>query len=147
MQTALGNRGWAYYKLGDSDRSLELSLDAERRAAQAGNVILQLSWITNAGYVYADQRDFPRAKESYMKALALATQIEGRDDIYNAYRALALVSIEAGDLAEARTYADEALAIARADGNRLNELYPLLVKGLAAARAHDAVEAQAPSRS
>ena len=29
-QTALGNLGWAYYKLGDSDRSLELSLRSRK---------------------------------------------------------------------------------------------------------------------
>jgi CHAT domain-containing protein/Tfp pilus assembly protein PilF len=141
-QTALGNLGWAYYKLGDSERSLELSLEAEKRARQAGNVIGELSWITNAGYVYAGLGDLARAKESYLKALDLATKINGREDIYNALRALALVSVESGEMEVARKYSDDAIAIARADNNRLDELYPLLVKGLIAARSHDVAEAE-----
>jgi CHAT domain-containing protein len=141
-QTALGNLGWAYYKLGDSERSLELSLEAEKRASQVGNVILQLSWITNAGYVYAGLGNLGRAKQSYLKALDLATTINGREDIYNALRALALVSLESGELDEARKYSDGAIAIARADNNRLDELYPLLVKGLIAARSGDSAGAE-----
>jgi CHAT domain-containing protein/Tfp pilus assembly protein PilF len=141
-QTALGNLGWAYYNLGDSERSLELSLEAEKRASRVGNVILELSWITNAGYVYAGLGDLARARQSYLKALDLATEINGREDIYNAFRALALVSVEGGELDEARKYSDEAVAIARTDNNRLNELYPLFVKGLVAAQSQDATSAE-----
>jgi CHAT domain-containing protein/Flp pilus assembly protein TadD len=140
--TALGNLGWAYYNLGDSEKSLQLSLEAEKRARQVGNVVLQLSWTTNAGYVYAERGDLVRAKESYLKALDLATKIGGKQSIYNALRALALVSIEGGELEQARKYSDQAIAIARADNNRLDELYPLLVKGLIAARSGDSAEAE-----
>ena len=56
-QVAVGNLGWAYYNLGDSEKSLELSLEAEKLASQMGRVIGQLSWITNAGYVYASRGD------------------------------------------------------------------------------------------
>ena len=142
MQNALGNLGWAYYGLGDSERALGLFLEAEKSATQLGDVIDRLSWITNAGYVYADLRNTARAKDSYLQALNLANQINGREDIYNALRALALVSVESGELEEARKYSDDALAIARADNNRLNELYPLLVKGLIAAHSDDEVSAE-----
>jgi CHAT domain-containing protein/Flp pilus assembly protein TadD len=141
-QTALGNLGWAYYNLGDSEKSLELSLEAEKRASQVGNVILQLSWTTNAGYVYAGLGDLARAKESYLKALDLATKIGVKQGIYNALRALALVSVESGELEAARKYSDDAIAIARADGNRPDELYPLLVKGLIAVRSNDGAGAE-----
>ena len=141
-QVAVGNLGWAYYNLGDSEKSLELSLEAEKRASQAGKAIDQLYWITNAGYVYAGLGDLTLAKESYLKALDLATKIDGKEGIYNSLRALALVSVENGDLEDARKYSDQALAIARADNNRLDELYPLLVKGLIAARSHDGADAE-----
>jgi CHAT domain-containing protein/Tfp pilus assembly protein PilF len=134
---ALGNLGWAYYNLGDTEKSLELSLNAEERATQVGDVIDQLSWVTNAGYVYEQLHDYPRAKLSYLKALSLARKTEGQEDIYNALRALALVSVQSGELDQARTYSDEAIAIARHDHNRLDELYPLLVKGIIAAKVHD----------
>jgi CHAT domain-containing protein/Flp pilus assembly protein TadD len=136
-QMALGNLGWAYYNLGDSEKSLQLSLEAGRRATQVGDVIGQLDWTTNSGYVYAGLGDLARAKESYLKALNLATGIGGEQGIYNALRALALVSIESGELVEALKYSDDAIAIARTDNNRRDELYPLLVKGLVAARSGD----------
>jgi CHAT domain-containing protein len=134
---ALGNLGWAYYNLGDPEKSLELSLEAEKRAIQVGDVIDQVSWLTNAGYVYAQLQDFSRAKQSYVRALDLAKKTEGREDIYNALRALALVSVQSGELQQAKAYSDEAIAIARQDNNRLDELYPLLVKGLVAFQEHD----------
>jgi len=141
-QNALGNLGWAYYNVGDSERSLELSLEAEKRAIQVSDVIDQLSWITNAGYVYDQSHDFPRAKQSYLKALDLARNSKGQEDIYNALRALALVCVENGEMEEARKYSDDAIKIAQADDNRLDELYPLLVKGLIAARSGDGEEAE-----
>jgi CHAT domain-containing protein len=141
-QVALGNLGWAYYNLGDSEKSLGLSLQAEKLARQAGKPIDQLYWITNAGYVYSSLGDFRRAEESYLKALDLATGINTREGIYNALRALALVSAENGDLTDAHKYSNEAIAIARADNNRTDELYPLFVNGLIAARSHNEAEAE-----
>lgn len=141
-QAAMGNLGWAYYNLGDSEKSLELSLEASNRAVQAGDVIDQLYWTTNVGYVRAQLGDLARAKESYLQALDLSTKINGREGIYNAQRALALVSVESGELDEARKYSEQAIALAQADNNRLNELYPLLVKGLIAAQSNDGPEAE-----
>lgn len=139
---ALGNLGWAYFNLGDSEKSLELSLKAEELAQHAGDVIDQLSWITNAGYVYQQLHDYGRAKQSYLEALQLARKTNGKEDIYNALRALALVAAQSGEVQESRTYADQAMAIARTDNNRLNELYPLLVQGLIAARLQDGAGAE-----
>ncbi|HST12906.1 MAG TPA: CHAT domain-containing protein [Terriglobales bacterium] len=139
---ALGNLGWAYYNLGDPEKSLEFSLAAEKRAIEAGDVIDQLSWITNAGYVYQQLGDFPRATQSYLRALELARNIHGKKDVYNSLRALALVSQQSGALAAAQTYSDEAIAIARTDSNRQDELYPLLVKGLIAAETRNDPEAE-----
>jgi CHAT domain-containing protein len=141
-QAALGNLGWAYYNLGDFERSLELSLEAEKRASQTGNAIDQLYWITNIGYIYASSGELARAKESYLRALDLATKIGGKQGIYNALRALALVSVENDKLEEARKYSDKAIEMAQSDKNRADELYPLLVKGLIAARSQDGAEAE-----
>jgi CHAT domain-containing protein len=142
ISTALGNRGWAYYKLGDMEKSLDLSLEAEKRARQVRTVIQDLYWTTNVGYVYAGKGDFPRAKQTYLQALDLATRINSREGIYNAYRALALVSVASGELQEARKYSDQAMALATADKNQVNRLYPLLVEGLIAAQAHNDTEAE-----
>jgi len=139
---ALGNLGWAYYNLGDAEKSLDLSLRAEERSMLVGDVIDELSWITNAGYVYQQLHDYQRAKASYLKALGLARKTNGRADIYNALRALALVSVQSGQFEESRNYAEEALSIGSADHNRLEQLYPLLVKALIASETHNVPEAE-----
>jgi len=139
---ALENLGWAYFNLGDSDRALELFLDAQNSAFKFGDIVDQVSLLTDAGYVYASLRDFSQAKRAYLKALDLAQQLKTAQHTFNAFRALALVSIGTSELQEARQYSDAAIAIARAGNNRLDELYPLLVKGLVAARSRNGTEAE-----
>jgi CHAT domain-containing protein len=140
-QTARGNLAWAYYELGDTERSLELSLAAEKRAAQVGDVIDQLTWIRAAGNVYASRGDLIQSTQCYREALALSKKTRSPEAIYDAYRALALVSAEDNKVDDAREYSDKAFEMAHTDEDRLGELYPLLVKGLIAARSHDATEA------
>jgi len=139
---ALGNLGWAYYNLGDFERSLELSESADKRAFELSDVIDQLSYLNNSGYAYAQLSDYPRATRSYEQALSLATQIKNQQHMYNALRALALVAIEQGDLDTALRDSDKAISIAHQDNNRLNELYPLLVKGIATAEGRDRSEGE-----
>ncbi len=136
------NIGWAYYNLGDSERALDLFLQAKETAVKSSDVIDQVSLLTDAGYVYAKTQDYSRAKREYLQALTLSRPTRNAQHIYNALRALALLSVERGELEEARSYADEALVMAQAGKNRLDELYPLLVKGLIAARVHDEAKAE-----
>ncbi len=89
------------------------------------------------GYVYLDARDYDKAQQSYQRALDLATQINSKQDIIDTTMSLALVSERTGKLEQARDYADKTIALAPADGNRLDILYPMLVKGHVAARLHD----------
>ena len=140
-QTARGNLAWAYYGLGDTERSLQLSLAAEKHAAQVGDVIDQLTWIRAAGNVYASRGNLAGAKQSYREALDLANKTHGPEAIHDAYRALALVSVENGELDEAREYSAKTFEMAHAEKDRLGELYSLLVKGLIAAQLHDATKA------
>jgi CHAT domain-containing protein len=141
-QVALGNLGWVYYKLGDSERALDSFLQAEKRAAQVGAIYSQIAWVTTAGYVYLDRREYSTAEGSYLRALALAQKIDSKEDIVNALMSLALVSEQMGKLQEANQYADRTMSMARADGNRLDELYPLLVKGEVAVRLRDPAQAE-----
>ena len=136
-RTALCNLGWAYYKLGELNQSLELSLEGEKQSRQAGNIVQGLYCITNLGYVYASLGDLPRAKQEYLTALDLATKTGSKEGIYNAQRALALVFVADGELEEASKYSSAAIETARNENNRTNELYPLLVRGLIAAQTHD----------
>jgi len=141
-QTALGNLGFAYYRLGDSERALDLYLEAEKRALELGDVSDQVAWVTNIGYVQMDAGKFDLAEQSYKRALGLARGTKSQNEIFNGLRALAKVSVQAGKLEQANQCADEAIAIAKNSGNRPGELYPLLVKGLVATRQGDTARAE-----
>lgn len=140
---SVGNLGWANFKTGDSEGALELLLQAEKRSEQLGLVGNQGAWLTAAGYVYVDQSNFAAAEDSYRKALDLATQINSKEDILNAQISLAFVSVLTGKLDLARQYSDQAVASARADGNRVDELYPLFTKGQVEARRGNPPQAEA----
>ncbi len=140
-QNALGNVGWAYYKLGEPEKAESLFLEAEKRATQLGDVTDQVKWLTTVGYIYLDAKRYDAAEHSYHQALDLA-QGTSKEDILNALMSLALVSEQTGKLERARDYADRTIALAPAEGNRLDVLYPMLVKGQVAARMHDAAQAE-----
>jgi CHAT domain-containing protein len=141
-QTALGDLGWNYYRLGDSEKALGLFLDARKRANKIGAIADEVAWLTNAGYVYLDAHDYTAAEQSYNQALDLAQKINSKGDVINALMSLALVSERTGKLEQARDYADRTIALAPAAGNRLDVLYPMLVKGQVAAKMHDAAQAE-----
>ena len=63
-RTALGNLGFAYYRLGDSERALDLYLEAEKGAIEYGDVSDQMSWVTNIGYVQMDAGKYDLAEQS-----------------------------------------------------------------------------------
>ena len=141
-QTALGNMGWAYYKLGDPEKAEGMFVEATKEAEKLGDVSDQVSWLTDAGYIYMDARDFQLAEQSFRQSLELARKINSKEDITNSLIALAFVSEQTGKLDEAKRYADEALAKAREDKNGRDQVYPRLVQGRVAARLHDAATAE-----
>ena len=140
----LGNIGWAYYKLGDADRALERFLDAEKRAAELGDVADQGVWLTNAGYVYLDARNPALAEQHFRRALQIeqGPGVDSKENIYNALRALARVALQTGDLENASQYAQQALEKSRESGIHVDELYPMLVQGQVAARRGDVAGAE-----
>ena len=141
-QGARGNLGWAHYKLGDSEKAEELFIEAEKRATELGNVTDQVRWLTTVGYVALDAHSFSTALQFYRQSLTLARGTDSKEVILDALMSLALVCEQLGQLDQANQYADEAIAMVPADGNRQDLLYPLLVKGHVAARAHDVSKAE-----
>jgi CHAT domain-containing protein len=137
-----GNLGWAYYKLGDSEKALKVSAEAEELASQLGDVSDQENELTNIGHIHMDARRFDLAAKSFQQALELAEGIKAKQDIYNARRVLSRLALQTGDLEKASEYSEQALNIARESGDRLDELYPILVQGQVAARRGDAATAE-----
>ena len=145
-QKALGNMGWAYYKLGDPEKAEEMLIEAENQAEKLSDVVSHVGWLTTAGYVYMDARDFKVADQSFQQSLELAKGINSRGDIINALIALAFVSEQTNKLDDAKRYADEALTKAREDKNGRDAVYPQLVQGRVAARLHDTAAAEGAFR-
>jgi CHAT domain-containing protein len=142
MQKATGNLGWAYYKLGDSERALKVFLDAEDRAARLGDLIDEPIWARGAGRVYADLHNKQEAARSYQKALDLAEKSNAKDDINGALLAMAWLALQTGRIDDAAEYADRSLQITKASGERPDQLYSLLVRGQVAAHRGDPNKAQ-----
>ncbi|HEY7352264.1 MAG TPA: CHAT domain-containing tetratricopeptide repeat protein [Terriglobales bacterium] len=141
-QNALGNLGWAYYRLGDKTRALDLFLQAEKHAARLGDLSDEASWLTDAGYVYMDTSNFSLAQQSFQRGLNLEKQVNSKDDVYNIRRVLARLDFQTGEFDKAAQDADDALEIARETHNHADELYPLLVQGQIAAQRRGYREAQ-----
>ncbi|MGA7080459.1 MAG: CHAT domain-containing protein [Terriglobales bacterium] len=137
-----GNAGWAYYKLGDTEQALGRFLDAEKLARELGDFDDQGAWLMDAGYVYMGVGNVQLAQRSLRQSLEIEQHVNSKENIYNALRALARLSLQTGDLANASQYAHQALEMARQDGNRLDELYPMLVEGQIAARGGKTDEAE-----
>jgi CHAT domain-containing protein/Flp pilus assembly protein TadD len=140
-QTALGNMGWAYYKLGDPEKAEVMFAEAKEQAEKLHNLTDQVTWLQAIGYIHLDAHKFGAAEESYRQALKLA-QHTNRDDLISSLIALAFVSEQTNKLDDAKRYADEALAKAREDNNGRDAVYPQLVQGRVAARLHDTATAE-----
>jgi CHAT domain-containing protein len=145
-QTALGDIGWAYYKLGDLEKAGGLLSDAAGEAGKLGDASSEVGWLIDAGYVDMDENRLPLAEQIFLHSSELARKIESPGDLLDSLTALAYVSEQTGKLDEAKKYADQALAMARAAGNGRDIVYPLLVEGRVAARRDDAATAETDFR-
>ncbi|HEY4902510.1 MAG TPA: CHAT domain-containing tetratricopeptide repeat protein [Candidatus Sulfotelmatobacter sp.] len=141
-QASLGNMGWAYYKLGDPEKAEQMFIEAGRKAGELGDTPDEALWLQAAGYIYLDARRFESAEWSYERSLDLARTMTDKGNVINSLIALAFVSEQTDKLDDAKRYADEALSMARADGNGRDIMYPLLVQGRIAARQHDSGSAE-----
>jgi CHAT domain-containing protein len=142
-QTALGNMGWAYYKLGDPEKAEGMFLEARDKALKLGNVTDGIRWLLDVGYLYFDSRKLTAAEQSFRQSLDLAQKLKSKEDVVNALQALAFLYDQTNKLDDAKRYADEALSMAKADGNMRDATYPRLVQGRVAAQRHDPTAAEA----
>ena len=90
-----------------------------------------------------DGSNFDAADRSFRQSLDLARKSRAGKTLINSLIALAFVSEQTDKLDDAKRYADEALTMARADGNKRDETYPRLVQGRVAAQEHDPAAAEA----
>lgn len=146
-ETALGNLGWAYYRLGDNEKALEFDLEAEDAAHKLGSYRNEIKWLANAGLIYQDRGDSPHAVQVYQRSLELATQIHSPEDIITDLEDLTLSSVETGKLNEAGTYLDRLTSEVRKNGNHIEELNVMLAQGTIAAARGQNEEAETSFRN
>lgn len=139
---AQANIGWARYRLGDSEGALAIFLQAEKESRELGDISDQENELTDLGYIYMDQGRLSEAKQSFSEALNIARGITFKEDIYNALRVLARLSVELNDINRASEFAEQALDIAREISSHEDELYPRLVQGQIAAKRNDFATAE-----
>jgi len=145
-QSALGNLGWAYYKLGDPEKADGMFVEAEEQAGRLAKIPQQVNWLQASSYVYVDEQKFSDAEQSSRRSVDLARKIDSKRDIINSLTALAFVLEQRGELEEAKRHAEEALDIAQRDQNGVYVAYLVLAKGRIAAQQHDAATAEAAFR-
>jgi CHAT domain-containing protein len=136
-QKALGNMGWAYYRLGDPEKAEGMFVDAKKQAEVLGDVGEQILWLQASTYVYMDELRISDADRTSRQAVDLARKANSKNDIINSLTALAFVNEQAGKLEEAKRYADEAIAIGRSAQKDEYLPYPTLVEGRIDARRND----------
>jgi CHAT domain-containing protein len=137
-ERATGNLGWAYFQLGDTERALELFIDAKVRAEKLGDIREELKRLTTAGNVYQETGDIPRATLAYEQALDLARGINSKEDIVNSLEDLAHASIDAGRPGDADRYLQQLNPLLQEDNNRLDALDVALAQArIAAAKRND----------
>jgi CHAT domain-containing protein len=130
---ALGNLGWAHYKMGDFGRALNMYQQAEKTARDLDTTYYRIVWLNNIGLVYYQLNQLSTAEGYYKQSLVLAQKNETPQLIIDALTSLAFVSVQLGEPTDALQYSEQAFQKAHARNDRPSELYPLLVRGQVAA--------------
>jgi CHAT domain-containing protein/uncharacterized protein HemY len=122
------------YKLtGDKTQAL-LSYDSAAyhysRASDSTGIIKSLNYV---GEVYKNDKNFKRAVEYYEKAMQLATKLNRKAQLAQAYFNIADASYYY-DTAKAKIHYTKCLDLSRTTGDRINEFYSLVNLGVLANR-------------
>ena len=119
--------------------------EAERQAEKLGNIDRSARWLLDLGYIYFDRaRLIAKPRQSYQQSLDLATRL--KTEKTSSMPCTLLPSFPSSNRINStmpKRYADEALTMARADGNKRDATYPRLVQGRVAAQQHDPAAAEA----
>jgi CHAT domain-containing protein len=136
-QKALGNMGWAFYKLGDREKAEGMFVEARKQAEKLGSITDRITWLVAFAYVCLDEGKISDAEQSAEQSLDLARKTNSPKDIVDSLIVLSVVSEQADKLDKAKQYADEALVMERSDGTGHDVVYPLLVEGRLAVLRND----------
>jgi len=141
-EKAVGNLGWAHYKMGDFELSSEYFAKAAQMAHDLGVVKDETIWLNNSGLVYFRTGELELARKYYLQSFDLARKTQNSERILDSLNALAFLSLRNGQLDEARRYSGDARELSKRIGDRNGELYATLAEGQIAAASADLAEAE-----
>ena len=137
----LGNLGWAYYRMGDADKSIfyfQQAADLARKLDARNDLV---KWLLALGLVSRDMQQPAAAKDYYQQSLTLAQQSEDNQDRVDALTALAAISAEQSQWEQAKQFSRQAIEQCRAHKDRIGELDAMLVEGQIATHQGDTARA------
>jgi len=129
----LGNMGWCYYRMGDDAKALSLSSDAKEAATHLGVNKDEMLWLRNIGIIEDNQGSYTAATRDYEEALDLANKMQNGAEAATCLNNLAIVKLKRHDYDRAEQYNSQALALKRAENDRVSELYSLITEAYIAA--------------
>jgi CHAT domain-containing protein len=141
LELALGNAGWAYYKLGDFERSLFDFQQAEQQARKLGSVHDQIVWSTNTGLSFYRLGDLKSAEANYRRALSAAQGVNDKELIAATHTELGFLFFQRRQFDLAERQSRDALQAAHAWGSQSAIVDALFLQGLLAARSKSGPEA------
>ena len=129
LEKALANVGYAYYALGDFEKSLNNFEQAEGQADKLGAASDQVRWLITQGDAQYQLGNLKDAESYYMRSLALARTLQNGVEILGADAGLALLALQQkrADLAAAEC--TEALDVANSIGTKSLESVALFLRG------------------
>jgi CHAT domain-containing protein len=139
----LDNLGLCEFQLGETKKALPLYEEAGNRASSAALWSDEQVSLGRVGdcYYYGNG-DFKDAVVYYRRALEIARRTQDEYWIANWLYQLASTSVDAGDLANAEQYNNEALALQEEMQNPVERLYPLLNSAQIAVARHQTDQAK-----
>jgi CHAT domain-containing protein/Tfp pilus assembly protein PilF len=132
----LGNLGWCYFMLGDTDRAQSAWSRAEALSGQIGLRDFQQRWLGGLGNISMTRGDLDRAASYQMRAAELCRAVGNDAWLAIAFTNLAQISLLKGDLTSAKSYNGQALLIKRRLGDEWSLVYSELVAAAIDMNAH-----------
>ncbi len=142
LELALGNAGWAYYKLGDFEKSLFDFQGAEQAATDLGSAHDQLVWWTNTGLAFYRLGNLEAAETNYRKALKAAQAADDKEWIADTHTELGFLYFQRHQFDSAEKQSIDALLAARSWGSQSAAVDALFLQGILAARRNNGLEAR-----
>jgi CHAT domain-containing protein len=117
-EKAFGNLGFSYSQLGDWKRAISFSEQAQLGAKEIKNNVDQEKWLVDLGTAHFALWELPEAEDYYLRALAIAQQLNDRDQAARCLHNLAQLALRRQDLTKAEGYWSQGEAL-KSESERL----------------------------